>query len=158
MSRRLTHCVSRARCQFSAMSKPILRALLLGFFCLTIAFPASAAPAKRNITEKDLFDFVWIGSPLVSSDGSQVVYVRVTVDKKKTGYDTSIWMVPADGKEAPRLRTRPVQPFREFIQIFVNRICRAHACTPRTEFMPRENRPQFCRPAASDASPAVVRR
>ncbi|HEX3816850.1 MAG TPA: hypothetical protein VHW03_01020, partial [Chthoniobacterales bacterium] len=84
------------------MSNRILRVVLFTFICLTIARVGSAAPAKRHITEKDLFDFVWIGSPQMSPDGSRVAYVRVTVDKKKTGYDTAIWLVPTDGKEAPR--------------------------------------------------------
>ncbi len=91
------------------MSNRILRALLLAALCLTIAPPAPAAPAapakKRAITEKDLFDFVWIGSPEVSPDGAQVVYVRVTVDQKKTVYDTSLWLVPTDASAAPRRLT-----------------------------------------------------
>ena len=76
---------------------------MLLFSCLTI--PSQAAPAKRNITEKDLFDFVWLGSPQLSPDGARAAYVRVTVDKKKTGYETSIWMVATDGQSAPRQLT-----------------------------------------------------
>jgi len=67
-----------------------------------LVFVASLAPAfaqKRNITEKDLWDFVWIGDPQVSPDGSRVAFVRVTVNEKKEGYDTSIWSVPAAGGE-----------------------------------------------------------
>src|SRR4029077_1450607 len=45
---------------------------------------------KRNITEKDLWDFVWIGDPQVSPDGSRIAFVRVTVNEKKEGYNTSI--------------------------------------------------------------------
>lgn len=84
------------------MSNRILRFAVLPLLCLTIAGPAFAAPAKRHITEKDLFDFVWIGSPQISPDGSRVAYVRVKVDKKKTGYETAIWVVSTNGKEAPR--------------------------------------------------------
>ncbi len=88
------------------MSNRILRAAFLLFFCLTIAPSLQAAePAKRNITEKDLYSFVWIGNPQVSPDGSRVAYVRVTVDEKKSGYETAIWMVPTDGKEPPRQLT-----------------------------------------------------
>jgi len=50
---------------------------------------------KRPITEKDLWDFVWIGDLQVSPDGSRVAFVRVTVNEKKEGYNTSIWSVPA---------------------------------------------------------------
>ena len=61
---------------------------------------------KRNITEKDLWDFVWIGDPQVSPDGSRVAFVRVTVNEKKEGYNTSIWSVPATGGEEPHQLTK----------------------------------------------------
>ena len=87
------------------MSNRILRAVLFTLVCLTIGPLAQGASAKRNITEKDLFDFVWIGSPQISPDGARVAYVRVTVNEKKDGYDTAIWMVPTAGDEAPRQLT-----------------------------------------------------
>src|SRR3989440_892848 len=61
---------------------------------------------KRNITEKDLWDFVWIGDPQVSPDGSRVAFVRVTVNEKKEGYNTSIWSVPVSGSEGPHQLTK----------------------------------------------------
>src|SRR5256885_17264198 len=61
---------------------------------------------KRNITEKDLWDFVWIGDPQVSPDGSRVAFVRVTVNDKKEGYNTSIWSVPMVGGEQPHQLTK----------------------------------------------------
>src|ERR1043166_3629501 len=61
---------------------------------------------KRPITEKDLWDFVWIGDPQVSPDGSRVAFVRVTVNDKKEGYNTSIWSVPVAGGEAPHQLTK----------------------------------------------------
>jgi dipeptidyl aminopeptidase/acylaminoacyl peptidase len=57
--------------------------------------------AKRSITEKDLFNFVWIADPQVSPDGSHVVFTRVVTDEKRTGYETSIWMVATSGTETP---------------------------------------------------------
>src|SRR5215831_20872066 len=71
--------------------------------CLGIAFLAVAQ--KRSITEKDLFEFNWIGDPQISPDGSQVAFVKVSVNEKKTGYDTSIWTVSTRGDEAPRRLT-----------------------------------------------------
>jgi dipeptidyl aminopeptidase/acylaminoacyl peptidase len=62
--------------------------------------PNSSAQ-KRFITEKDLFDFIWIANPQVSPDGARVAFTRVNVDAKKTGYETSIWVVATDGKQAP---------------------------------------------------------
>src|SRR5437588_1279898 len=61
---------------------------------------------KRNITEKDLWDFAWIGDPQVSPDGSRVAFVRVTVNEKKEGYNTSIWSVPTAGGEEPHQLTK----------------------------------------------------
>src|SRR6266478_9606483 len=57
--------------------------------------------ARRVITEKDLFNFVWIADPQVSPDGSRAVFTRVVTDEKRTGYETSIWIVATSGSEAP---------------------------------------------------------
>src|SRR6266496_376493 len=70
------------------------------------AATSTALAEKRNITEKDLFDFVWIGDPQVSPDGSHAAFVRVTVNDKKEGYNTSIWTVPIAGDEEPHQLTK----------------------------------------------------
>ena len=70
-----------------------------------LVLPA-AAQQKRPITERDLFAFVWVADPQISADGSQVAFVRVTADEKRDTYDTDIWVVAADGREAPRQVTR----------------------------------------------------
>ncbi|HEX4639962.1 MAG TPA: hypothetical protein VH252_01170, partial [Chthoniobacterales bacterium] len=81
-----------------------LRSYFALLFLFAAIFPANAAD-KRLITEKDLFDFVWVGDAQVSPDGSRVAFVRVTVNEKKEGYNTSIWMVPTSGSEAPHRLT-----------------------------------------------------
>jgi dipeptidyl aminopeptidase/acylaminoacyl peptidase len=73
--------------------------------CLALGI-GTALAEKRPITEKDLWDFVWIGDPQISPDGSRVAFVRVTVNEKKEGYNTSIWSVPVAGGEAPRQMTK----------------------------------------------------
>jgi len=70
-----------------------------------LSLSQSAQAQKRSITEKDIFQFNWIGDPQISPDGTRVAFVRVTVDEKKTGYDTSIWSVSIKGDEAPRRMT-----------------------------------------------------
>jgi dipeptidyl aminopeptidase/acylaminoacyl peptidase len=76
------------------------------FLLLTlVAIPAFAQ--KRNITEKDLFNFVWVGDPQISPDGSRVAFVRVTVNEKKDGYNTAIWTVSAINGETHQLTTGP---------------------------------------------------
>src|SRR5438270_1783492 len=81
---------------------------LRGFVICLFVFTAgtTAFAQKRNITEKDLWDFVWIGDPQVSPDGSRVAFVRVTVNEKKEGYNTSIWSVPMSGTEGPHQLTK----------------------------------------------------
>jgi len=69
----------------------------------SIALLAGMAIAeKRAITEKDLFQFQWIGDPRISPDGSQVVFVRVVVGEKQQ-YETSLWSVPTSGGELRKL-------------------------------------------------------
>src|SRR5260370_31401451 len=84
------------------------------FFTSFVIFLAAIAvlPAqKRSITEKDLWDFVWIGDPQVSPDGSRVAFARVTVNEKKEGYNTSIWSVPTSGGEEPHTITQSENDF-----------------------------------------------
>ena len=94
---------------------PLVRRLLATMLCFAAATaglfqarPSQAQEAqaqKRSITEKDIFQFNWIGDPQISPDGSRVAFVKVTVDEKKTGYDTSIWSVATRGDEQPRRMT-----------------------------------------------------
>jgi len=80
-----------------------MRALLTASLAIVFVLSSAASAQQRNLTEKDLFDFTWIGDPQVSPDGSTIVFVRVTVNEKKDGYNTSIWSVPANGGEPHRL-------------------------------------------------------
>jgi dipeptidyl aminopeptidase/acylaminoacyl peptidase len=62
---------------------------------------------KRNITEKDLFSFVWIADPQVSPDGSRVAFLRVTVNDRKDGYNTAIWTVSTATGESRQMTAGP---------------------------------------------------
>ncbi len=75
--------------------------------CVLILNVMTGAQQKRPITEKDLFQFVWIGDPQITRDGSQVAFVRVTVNDKKDGYDTAIWAVAPRTGELRRLTAGP---------------------------------------------------
>jgi dipeptidyl aminopeptidase/acylaminoacyl peptidase len=72
---------------------------------LAVASPAVRAADQRPISEFDLFRFTWIADPQMSPDGAQVAFVRVDVNAKKDGYDTSLWIVPAAGGSEPRKLT-----------------------------------------------------
>lgn len=76
----------------------------LSFVLIIIALVVSPVFAqKRSITEKDLFDFVWVADPQISPDGARVAFVRVTVNEKKDGYNTAIWTVSPTSGEANQL-------------------------------------------------------
>src|SRR5437879_189252 len=80
--------------------------LTVTYLVVFVAGIGSVFAQKRNITEKDLWEFVWIGDPQVSPDGSRVAFVRVTVNEKKEGYNTSIWSVPTAAGEEPHQLTK----------------------------------------------------
>ena len=65
------------------------------------------AARKRPITEKDLFDFVWIADPQLSPDGSRIAFTRVVVDERRTGYETSIWVVSTRPPQDPHADAAP---------------------------------------------------
>jgi dipeptidyl aminopeptidase/acylaminoacyl peptidase len=83
--------------------------VVLAIFCsaLQLPQPAAAAEQKRHITEEDLFRFTWAADPQISPDGTRVVFVKVTVNKEKDAYETSLWMVPTEGGEMQRLTNGP---------------------------------------------------
>jgi len=84
-------------------------------FCLAVAIVSLVIPAPlgaqnptppiasrtRVITDKDLFDFIWVANPQLSPDGTRVAFTRVNVDEKRTSYEISIWMVATSGSEPP---------------------------------------------------------
>ncbi|MGZ5021734.1 MAG: S9 family peptidase [Chthoniobacterales bacterium] len=78
---------------------------ILFAFVLCFSFSSAFAAEKRNITEKDLFNFVWIGDVQLSPDGSRAAFVRVSVNEKKEGYDTSLWLVATVSGEEPHRLT-----------------------------------------------------
>ena len=89
------------------MTHHIARAVLVLAFVLGLIAPASAQ--RRHITDKDIFAFVWVADPQISPDGSQVAFVRVSIDEKKDAYDTAIWLARTDGSEPPRAITSGIR-------------------------------------------------
>jgi dipeptidyl aminopeptidase/acylaminoacyl peptidase len=78
-----------------------IRYSYFGILLASLCLAGSALSQKRNITEKDLWDFVWIGDPQVAPDATRIAFVRVSVNEKKEGYNTSIWAVAAAGGDEP---------------------------------------------------------
>jgi dipeptidyl aminopeptidase/acylaminoacyl peptidase len=73
-------------------------------FALAIAL---AAADRRPIAETDIYSFRWVANPRISPDGLRIVYTYVTVNQKKDGYDTSLWIIPSSGGTARQLTSGP---------------------------------------------------
>ncbi|MFM9905580.1 MAG: prolyl oligopeptidase family serine peptidase [Pyrinomonadaceae bacterium] len=82
-----------------------MRKIVVRLSVFVLIFAVTASAQKRNISEKDLFDFTWVADPQISPDGGTVAFVRVTVNAKKDGYDTAIWSVSTSGTEEPHRLT-----------------------------------------------------
>src|SRR5439155_5520983 len=80
-----------------------MRYVLWVLLLTTVFVVAPGLAQKRNITERDLFNFNWIADPQVSPDGSRVAFVKVTVNEKKDGYNTAIWTVTTSTAETKQL-------------------------------------------------------
>ena len=59
---------------------------------------------KRNITEKDIFSFTWIGDTQLSPDGGRAVFVQTTVNAKRDGYDTALYLLDTAQPTTPPRR------------------------------------------------------
>jgi dipeptidyl aminopeptidase/acylaminoacyl peptidase len=75
-------------------------ALFLGLCWIAagMAARARADGTKRPVDAKDLLRLTWVADPRIATDGSQVVFVKVTVDAEKDDYVTSIWIVPVPAR------------------------------------------------------------
>jgi dipeptidyl aminopeptidase/acylaminoacyl peptidase len=91
------------------MTRPSFRRAGLLFLTINWVVVSLTAAQQRPISEKDLFAFVWVADPQIAPDGSQVAFVKVTVDEKKDAYDTAIWIVKTDGSEPARALTSGVR-------------------------------------------------
>src|SRR5260370_18811049 len=80
------------------------RMAFLAAFVVAMALPGAD---RRPIAETDIYSFRWIANPRISPDGSRIVYTHVTVNQKKDGYDTSLWIIPTSGGTARQLTSGP---------------------------------------------------
>src|ERR1700733_1269920 len=67
-------------------------------------FTSERVAEKRNITEKDIFGFTWIGDTQLSPDGGRAVYVQTTVNAKHEGYETALYLLDTSQPMAPPRR------------------------------------------------------
>jgi dipeptidyl aminopeptidase/acylaminoacyl peptidase len=82
-----------------------MRRVLIAITLATATLASTAGQEKRLITETDIMKFVWIAEGQISPDAKQVAYTRVVINESKNDYETSLWIVPADGSAPPRVLT-----------------------------------------------------
>ncbi|MBY0496750.1 MAG: S9 family peptidase [Cyanobacteria bacterium] len=80
----------------------MIRRVLIATLIISATVAAPQAEDKRLITETDIMKFVWIAEGQISPDGRQVAFTRVVINESKDDYETSLWLVAADGSAAPR--------------------------------------------------------
>jgi dipeptidyl aminopeptidase/acylaminoacyl peptidase len=94
-----------ARLTYHPRMRQVIRVLACVVVSTLVAGLTPEARQKRGITESDLLKFVWVADPQISPDGRQVAFMRVVVNERTDDYDTSLWIVPADGSAPPRALT-----------------------------------------------------
>src|SRR5687768_9044212 len=79
--------------------------VLIAALCAVAPSAPPSGAERRPISETDLFAFVWVADPQMAPDGSRVAFLRVSVDRQKDQYESSLWIADAAGREAPRRLT-----------------------------------------------------
>ena len=85
-----------------------MRTLTRSLLFAAALFSASvfAQAQKRPITDKDLFDFHWIGDVQVAPDGHAAIYVEATTTPDRSNYQTSLYLLDLTAPGAtPQLLT-----------------------------------------------------
>src|SRR6476661_9515864 len=60
---------------------------------------AAAARASNRIALEQYLDWEEVQNPQLSSDGSKIIFGRRWVDKMNDRWETSVWMMNADGSQ-----------------------------------------------------------
>jgi dipeptidyl aminopeptidase/acylaminoacyl peptidase len=71
---------------------------------VVLGLPLLAFAQRRPITDKDLFEFVWIGDMQMSPTGSKVAFVQTTVAADHSGYETSLYVLDTANAGATPVR------------------------------------------------------
>ena len=64
---------------------------------------ATAASAQSHFEPMDVFELEYVADPKISPDGSQVVYVRTSMDIMRDRKRSELWIIDADGTDHRRL-------------------------------------------------------
>src|SRR3954469_6841958 len=72
---------------------------------LLAVLPGLRRDESRPMRDTDLYRIHWVADPQLSPDGSRIAYVEVSVGSRRDGYETTLWMAPLNGRDAPRKLT-----------------------------------------------------
>jgi hypothetical protein len=64
---------------------------------------AGQQPAAKHITLEQYLDWEEVQAPQLSPDATQIAYSRRWVDKMNDKWETSVWIMNADGSRARQL-------------------------------------------------------
>ena len=73
------------------------RLIALALCTLALANPLAAQPASDRLTLASYLDLEDVQSPKLSPDGKQIIYTRRWVDKLNDKWESSLWIMNADG-------------------------------------------------------------
>ncbi len=79
------------------MRHPFL--FLLATVAVAAPLPAQEKPSDTLLTVGRYLDYEAVSDPKASPDGSQVIFTRRSVDKMKDQFETSLWIMNADGSK-----------------------------------------------------------
>jgi dipeptidyl aminopeptidase/acylaminoacyl peptidase len=83
-----------------------MRRFLSALLAALTLLPTLAHSQKRPMSDKDLFDFHWIGDTQIAPNGKSLLYVECTVTPDHSTYQTSIyWLDLASPNATPQLLT-----------------------------------------------------
>ena len=72
--------------------------------CVSVFATGAASSQKRPITEKDIFDFTWIGDVQLAPDGRTIALVETSVTPDHSGYQSSLYLLDLTQPNAQPVR------------------------------------------------------
>lgn len=78
----------------------------VGMLLLLVVSMSPALSQERGLQPDDYYQFQMSSDAQMAPDGERVVFVRTTVADDRRSRESSLWIVPTDGSEAPRRFTQ----------------------------------------------------
>ncbi len=76
-----------------------MKTLLVVLAVAALQIPAQETRSATRLTNDHYFDFERVSNPQISPEGARIVYTRQQVNKIEDRWDSSLWIVNADGSQ-----------------------------------------------------------